>query len=210
MKIYYFDLYARAEPTRMMLYKAGVQFEDNRMAGDAWKEFKESGVLEYGQMPMLELDDGTRLVQTAAIQDFVASTYGFFPESAMDRYKTAHLMSLFNEDFVARKWYKVFQAPDDQKAEMAEQFMKNDVPWFMNHLERKLEGHKFILGDKLTLIDFVIGGYLVNAVHNPNNKMADGFKQIWEGVGEKTKAYCANFQEEMKEYLESRPQNCTM
>ena len=48
MKIYYFDLYARAEATRMMLSKAGVVYEDCRLTGSLWKELKESGVLEYG------------------------------------------------------------------------------------------------------------------------------------------------------------------
>ena len=48
MKLYYFDLYARAEPIRMALAKAGVAYEDLRTTGNAWKELKESGKLEFG------------------------------------------------------------------------------------------------------------------------------------------------------------------
>jgi len=33
MKFYYFDLYARGEPIRMMLAKAGVEYEDIRVSG---------------------------------------------------------------------------------------------------------------------------------------------------------------------------------
>ena len=62
MKVYYFELYARAEPIRMILAKAGVEFENVRLSGQAWVDFKSSGKLEYGQMPALELDDGTMLV----------------------------------------------------------------------------------------------------------------------------------------------------
>ena len=61
IKVHYFSLFARAEPTRMMLTKAGVPFEDIRVTGDSWKALKESGVLEYNQVPMVELEDGTRL-----------------------------------------------------------------------------------------------------------------------------------------------------
>jgi hypothetical protein len=40
MKLYYFDLYAKAEPLRMMLGRAGVQYEDIRVTGDSWKALK--------------------------------------------------------------------------------------------------------------------------------------------------------------------------
>ena len=40
MKFYYFDLYGRGEPSRMMLHKAGVAFEDIRPAGESWMALK--------------------------------------------------------------------------------------------------------------------------------------------------------------------------
>ena len=61
MKFYYFDAYGRGESVRMILWKAGVQFEDIRVTGPTWHELRDSGRLRFGQMPMLELDDGTCL-----------------------------------------------------------------------------------------------------------------------------------------------------
>jgi glutathione S-transferase len=61
MKLYYFDLYGKAECIRMTLYKAKVEFEDIRVSGDSWKELKESGKCPFGQVPLLELTDGTCL-----------------------------------------------------------------------------------------------------------------------------------------------------
>ena len=36
IKMHYFDMCGRAEPTRMMLGKAGIEFEDCRYTGEAW------------------------------------------------------------------------------------------------------------------------------------------------------------------------------
>ena len=40
--VVYDDYYARAEPLRMALWKAGVDWEDRRLSGDSFKEFKAS------------------------------------------------------------------------------------------------------------------------------------------------------------------------
>lgn len=59
LTVHYFQLYGRAEPIRMALWKAGVDFTDNRVTGESWKALQESGKLPYGTVPILELEDGT-------------------------------------------------------------------------------------------------------------------------------------------------------
>lgn len=44
-KLIYFDLMARAEPVRYMFELAGVEYEDNRVSQDQWKEIKASKCL---------------------------------------------------------------------------------------------------------------------------------------------------------------------
>ena len=61
MKVVYFDVFAKAEPMRMLLSHAKVPFEDVRINMDQFKAMKEEGQLEYGQVPYVELDDGTKL-----------------------------------------------------------------------------------------------------------------------------------------------------
>merc|ERR1712166_452268 len=73
-KLYYFAIYGRAEPIRMALTLGGVEFEDHRVNHEESKALKESGKLEFGQMPMLELDDGTCLCQGAAILNYLNSS----------------------------------------------------------------------------------------------------------------------------------------
>lgn len=39
-KLYYFNIRARAEPARMVLAQAGVEYEDVRMTGEEWTKYK--------------------------------------------------------------------------------------------------------------------------------------------------------------------------
>lgn len=40
-KVYYFDVMARAESTRVLMWKWGVPYEDKRLAGPEWGEMKQ-------------------------------------------------------------------------------------------------------------------------------------------------------------------------
>ena len=44
-KLLYFDVYARAEPIRVMLNFAKIPFEDVRLTGAEYKELKASGAI---------------------------------------------------------------------------------------------------------------------------------------------------------------------
>ena len=61
LTLVYFNMYGRAEPIRMAFWKAGVEYEDKRVTGDSWKEFKASPQCVYGSIPVLILEDGTCL-----------------------------------------------------------------------------------------------------------------------------------------------------
>merc|ERR1712195_320282 len=118
-KLYYFDLYGRAEEIRMAFTLAGVEFEDNRLTGDSWTELKESGKLEFGQMPMLELDDGTRLCQGAAILNYLNATLCKDAlqqsDDAMANYNAECTVIAHNDDFFTKHISTALHLPDDKK-----------------------------------------------------------------------------------------------
>ena len=62
MKLFYFDIYGKAESIRMLLTHSKVQFEDVRIPRADIPQMKESGELEFGQVPMLQLPEGERFV----------------------------------------------------------------------------------------------------------------------------------------------------
>ena len=56
MKLYYFDIYGKAEAIRMLLNHAKVEFEDCRISKEEFAKMKEEGKLEFGQLPVVEHD----------------------------------------------------------------------------------------------------------------------------------------------------------
>ena len=57
--LYYFDAMGRAEPIRLLLNHAGVDFTDKKFTRDEWGSNKKS--MPGKKVPVLELDDGTKL-----------------------------------------------------------------------------------------------------------------------------------------------------
>ncbi|CAF3454297.1 unnamed protein product, partial [Rotaria sp. Silwood2] len=74
LKLYYFNLQARGELTRLILAVAGQKYEDIRFDFNQWPEFKSKMIL--GQCPVLELADGTQIPQSLAIARYVAREAG--------------------------------------------------------------------------------------------------------------------------------------
>ena len=58
--LYYFDLYGRGEPIRMLLSHAKVEFEDRRLTNEEFAQMRENGSLPSGQVPLWE-DDGRQV-----------------------------------------------------------------------------------------------------------------------------------------------------
>ena len=56
-EVTYFDAAGRAEPIRVMLHAAGVDFKDNRFKGPDWPAVKQTTPL--GAVPTLKIDDVT-------------------------------------------------------------------------------------------------------------------------------------------------------
>jgi glutathione S-transferase len=66
LKLTYFDAPGRAEPIRVALHLAGIDFEDHRVQFPEFAALKSGGGLPLGSVPVLEVD-GCVFAQTAAI-----------------------------------------------------------------------------------------------------------------------------------------------
>ena len=86
----------------------------------------------------------------------------------MEVYKQEHFLALYNDDFVKKYLLPPFYAAEADKPPLIEKLMKEGIPFFFESLRKKLAEHQtyFLCGDKLTLADFVIGGFFTNIVKN--------------------------------------------
>ena len=73
LKLVYYDWTGGAEPIRLALHHAGIEFEDCRLA-DGGRDFvKAGGFLPFGQVPVMEVDGNSQpLFQSRSILRFVA------------------------------------------------------------------------------------------------------------------------------------------
>ena len=154
-------------------------------------------------MPALELDDGTVLVQTNAIMEYIGSTYNLKGSSPIETYRGQSVYEYFWSDFfsksVAPTW---FASPETHAATLETAEAATYV--MMDKLASKLTDKTFLCGDKISIYDMVVAGYFTNTFVNPSAKDADVWARVWSKAPERVQKYIADFQEEMKEYLAAR------
>ena len=117
------------------------------------------------------------------------------------------MLAMINEDFVAKKMMPWMgpSASEEEKVKILEKFMVEDFPPFLDQLESRIPENGWLLGDKMTWIDIILGNFLFANPLNAASKRATSWAPAWEkSAGQKTKAYAARFGDEFKEYLASR------
>ena len=83
-KLTYFAVHGKCEAIRMLLHKAGVQFEDVHITIEQLTEMRESGALPAGcQVPFFEYQ-GRTLNQSNAILRMLGRQHNFYPRDNLD------------------------------------------------------------------------------------------------------------------------------
>ena len=114
MKFHYFELYARGEPIRMAMWKGKVPYENCRYTGDKWKEFKANKAkCAFGQVPVLELADGTCLTQTMTILHYIGDITGQKPKDPLLNAKGDEMAQRVNLDVMPKFPGALFSKDDD-------------------------------------------------------------------------------------------------
>ena len=166
---------------------------------------KGEGIFEFGQTPMLELDDGTRLVQTSAILNYIGTLHGLTPDDPMMRYwgecTVQHKLDMIRPLFGA-----IIEADEHLQLKKTEDFAKGGMKMYLEQLDKRLIKGKFICGDKLTWYDFMIFPLWTDVIENPHQKKIDIIKEAMEELmTDKVRQYVADCKAELVDYLKSRP-----
>jgi glutathione S-transferase len=78
LKLTYFNFEGVAEKVRLAMKIGGLAFEDVRIDFPSWPALKPK--TPYGQVPLLEIDDGPPITQSFAMLRYVGRLTGLYPE----------------------------------------------------------------------------------------------------------------------------------
>ena len=181
MKVYYFDIMGRAEAIRMLLTYKKVDFEDVRLTKEQFGEMKAAGKFEFGQVPALELDDGTMLVQTVSILRYLAAEYDMEAEGAIAEYKINSIFEHSRSDFFQKCVLPTMFAPTEEAKEAAAKTLfTTHLPAYYKTIEGYLDGKKYVAGDKMTWVDIYLSHFFLNHTFNDANPKSGPFKDFFE------------------------------
>ena len=148
----------RAEVSRLALFIGDIPFVNVHPSREEFAEMKESGVLTFGQVPVLKVD-GKVIAQTGAIARFCGKLSGLYPTE---------------DHFVAAKVDEVIDAATDisnlmsptmrekdpeTKLALRKSLAEGKLPQWLGYLERCLEvnsSSEFFVTDRLTIADLAI------------------------------------------------------
>ena len=209
-KLLYFPAYGRAEPTRMLLHHAGVQFEDEAVAFADWPTKK--ATMPNGQMPVWIDEAGNVLSQSISILNALAREHGYEPKGLLGNWANSWVSDTI-ADFAAKGHFSNIMKP-----EVSEENLKKWVDDTTNFLAL-VENHlakwqwKYCAGENLTASDFHLYGYLAGSglVLNSNHKKhlaaaAALAATFGTPATPHLNAWAQNMHEELKNYMELRPQ----
>eukprot|EP01089_Gocevia_fonbrunei_P012231 TRINITY_DN282_c0_g1_i1.p1 TRINITY_DN282_c0_g1~~TRINITY_DN282_c0_g1_i1.p1 ORF type:complete len:209 (-),score=63.64 TRINITY_DN282_c0_g1_i1:90-716(-) len=194
-RITYFNLAGRAEPARVLLEEAGVDYEFVGVTDWANQKVALAAELTFGQLPLYQDNDIT-LVQSQAIVRYLANKHGFVGSNDVEAAK----IDSVNEGVVdlGSKMVKALFGSDESKAEGLKALVA-DLPKSLPAFETILEksgGSGFLVGSKLSFADielFLIVGK-VSGISDETKAEVAKFPQILAflqriGAREKVKAY---------------------
>jgi glutathione S-transferase len=178
-KLYYFSLNGKANPIRAVLTWKKVEYEDVKYDFSSWPAAKKSGIFEFEQMPMLEVN-GKKLTQTNAILQYLAKLFNISGSSAYEEYLIASLLNSL-DDFSTKLMGVMWPRTDEQKANLEKntnEVLTVHAPFFLKRWEDRFNdnGKNYMVGDSLTLADICITVGLFNVFKNKVRK------ETWEPV----------------------------
>jgi glutathione S-transferase len=180
-KLTYFDApVSRGEECRLALFAAGVEFEDNRIKGDAWAALKPS--TPFGSLPVLEIPGQPPLGQSIAILTLIGRQHGLHPKDPFEAARHEAIMQ-HAEDLRAAAAPSQRMSDPEQKKAAREKLASTTIPAWGGHTENAIRGDgPFFGGATLSVADiklYMVINWLKNGVldHVPSTVL-DPFPKL--------------------------------
>ena len=165
VEIHYFN-HQKSDTCFLILQYHRIRFQEHLVTQESWKTLKNSGLSEFGSLPVLEIDD-FRLVESRAISRYLAKKFGNYPLNLVDAYWVESLCD-FKQDFL-----NIILSADgpETKCTNSEVIMGNS-PFFLSRFEARLKrnngGNGWFVGDVVSLADFEVFSIVWNYFLRPD------------------------------------------
>ena len=165
LRLVYFNARGLAETSRILLALAQVDYEDYRYPievidpvnhiykREEFEEAKKTGRLDksMGKLPLLELEDGSVIAQSKAIERYISKRYNFMGSGLNEEARIDAVCECIRD--IKDRYQKVRSLSDPEK----EKYFSNDLPGELESLVKTLDTDtKFAIGNKLSLADVSI------------------------------------------------------
>ena len=154
--LHYFAGNGRAVIPRAILCYAKADWTNHTFDHDEWLKIKKSGLCEFEQVPVLEVD-GRKYSQSHAITLYLAETFNLLGKDKEENYQINSLL-LAVDDINMEIWKAMFN-PDEAKKEELMKAALEKFKFFLGKFEQRyvnLGKGKYFLGEKFTLADIIM------------------------------------------------------
>ena len=154
--LHYFAGNGRAVIPRAILCYAKADWTNHAFGHDEWAKIKKSGLCEFEQVPVLEVD-GKKYSQSHAITLYLGETFNLLGKDKEENYQINSLL-LAEDDINMDIWKAIFNPDEAKKAELMKAALEK-FKFFLGKFEQRyvnLGKGKYFLGDKFTLADIIV------------------------------------------------------
>ena len=158
--LHYFETNGRAAVPRAILSYAKVDWVNNLISQEKWPKIKTSGLCEFEQIPVLEVDNN-KYCESNAINLYLAETFNLMGQNCEENYQIVNLLMTF-EDFLAI-FKKYIMCPDESKKAELKKETEAKLKFFYEKFEKRYISFgkkKYFLGEKFTLADIYLTVFL--------------------------------------------------
>ena len=195
VKLTYFNLRGRAEPSRLLLAYGGIKYEDCRIT-PGFEDPKEWMALKpktpYGSLPLLEWN-GTCVAQSMAIARFIAREVGLAGRNNMEGAQIDEIIDAIND--MANAGAKAFFSKDEAAMK---KHATETIPAGLANIEKRLEsrGGQFLVGNAFSWADLHVFDFCFNLPDKSCLEKVPKIKDLTERVCKIPNIKC---------WMESRP-----
>lgn len=178
--IRYFDFPGgRGEDARLTLHLAGVDFEDDRIAGARWGELK--ATTPFGGLPVLAVEGKGELGQSNAILGYLGRTFGMHPADPWEAARHEAIMAAA-EELRGLVGATMAIADADEKRRAREALAAGPMQTWGAQIEAQLGAGPFVGGTALSVVDlklFVLLKWFISGkIDHVPGTIFDGFPRL--------------------------------